>query len=127
VHGWRLLLAVAVASLSLAALAEADGSWLHDVPTREHERNNPFRDQSDAISAGKWLYAEHCSKCHGQEGQGTRKKPPLKSERVQQQASEGDLHWLLVNGNLRHGMPSWSKLPDPQLWQLISYLKTMHN
>jgi mono/diheme cytochrome c family protein len=44
---------------------------------------------------------------------------------VQQEATEGDLHWLLVNGNPRRGMPSWSRLPDPQLWQLVTYLKSL--
>jgi len=32
----------------------------------------------------------------------------------------------LVNGNMGRGMPSWAKLPDPQLWQLIAYIKSMH-
>jgi mono/diheme cytochrome c family protein len=44
---------------------------------------------------------------------------------VQQQATEGDLHWLLVNGNMAHGMPSWSKLGDPQIWQVITYVKSL--
>jgi mono/diheme cytochrome c family protein len=47
-------------------------------------------------------------------------------ERVQQQATEGDIHWLLVNGNMKKGMPSWAKLPDPQLWQVITYVKSLH-
>jgi mono/diheme cytochrome c family protein len=44
---------------------------------------------------------------------------------VQQEATEGDLHWLLVNGNMARGMPSWSKLGDSQIWQVISYLKSL--
>jgi mono/diheme cytochrome c family protein len=44
---------------------------------------------------------------------------------VQQEATEGDLHWLLVNGNMARGMPSWSKLGDPQIWQVISYLRSL--
>ena len=45
--------------------------------------------------------------------------------RVQQQATEGDLHWLLVNGNMRKGMPSWAKLGDQQIWQVITYVKSL--
>lgn len=122
----KTVLAVAVVTLvSLVVFADADGAWLKNVPSRDHDRTNPYRGQSDAVAAGQRLYADHCSKCHGQDAQGTRKRPPLKSDRVQNQASEGDLHWLLVNGNMRRGMPSWARLPDPQLWQLISYLKTL--
>jgi mono/diheme cytochrome c family protein len=124
----KTFLAISMATLlSLAVSAAADGTWLKNVPSRDHDKTNPFRGQPDAVAAGRRLYADHCSKCHGQDAQGTKKRPPLKSDRVQLEASEGDLHWLLVNGNMRRGMPSWARLPDPQLWQLISYLKTLRD
>lgn len=112
-------------ALSFGA-AVGDGAWLTGVPTREHAKTNPFRDQPDAISAGRRVYVDHCSHCHGENAEGTKKRPALKSDRVQQQATEGDLHWLLVNGGMRKGMPTWSKLGDPQIWQVISYLKSLH-
>jgi len=104
----------------------ADGSWLKNVPAHDHERTSPYRDQPDAIAAGRRIFVDRCSHCHGENAEGTKKHPPLKSERVQQQATEGDLHWLLVNGNMRKGMPSWAKLPDQQLWQVIAYVKSLH-
>jgi mono/diheme cytochrome c family protein len=104
----------------------ADGGWLKNVPARDHEKINPYRDQADAIAAGRRIFVDRCSHCHGENAEGTRKRPPLKSERVQQQATEGDLHWLLVNGNMGKGMPSWAKLPDQQLWQVITYVKSLH-
>jgi len=36
----------------------------------------------------------------------------------------GALFWFLY-GNLKHGMPSWSRLPDERRWQLVSYLKSL--
>jgi mono/diheme cytochrome c family protein len=78
------------------------------------------------VAAGKRLFGAHCASCHGENAEGKKKKPALTSERVQQQATEGDIHWLLVNGNMGRGMPSWAKLPDPQLWQLIAYIKSLH-
>jgi mono/diheme cytochrome c family protein len=107
-------------------LASADGAWLAKVPARDHERANPYQEQPDAIAAGRRIFLDHCSKCHGENAEGTKKWPPLRSHRVQQQATVGDLHWLLVNGNMKKGMPSWSKLPDPQIWQVISYVKSLH-
>ncbi len=105
----------------------ADGSWLKRVPTAEHGKANPYQGQADAVAAGRRIYADRCSHCHGENAQGTKKRPPLKSDRIQQQASEGDLHWILVHGNMRKGMPPWSKLPDQQLWQLITYLKSLND
>lgn len=109
----------------IAAASLADGSWLGKVPPREHEKVNPYRGQPDAAAAGRRIYRDHCKKCHGENAEGTEKRPPLRSDVVQKLASEGDLHWLLVNGYMRKGMPSWSKLPDLELWQVITYLKSL--
>ena len=103
----------------------ADGAWLRKVPAKDHARKNPYQGQADAVAAGRLVYEEHCSKCHGENAQGRKKRPSLKNARVQQEATEGDLHWLLVNGNMGRGMPSWAKLGDPQIWQVISYLKSL--
>ena len=111
---------------ALAAFASLpDGSWLEKVPPAERQKTNPYRGQSDTIAAGRRIYLDHCRKCHGDDAEGTRKRPPLRSDVVQRISTEGDLHWLLVNGYMKKGMPSWSKLPDPQLWQLITYLKSL--
>lgn len=120
-----LLLIWTTMIFAVLAFGVADGSWLRSVPAKDHERRNPYAAQGDAVAAGRLVYEDHCSKCHGADAQGTKKRPPLRSARVQQEATEGDLHWLLVNGNMRRGMPSWSKLGDPQIWQVIRYVKSL--
>jgi mono/diheme cytochrome c family protein len=114
---------VLISATALAAAVSAD--WLIEVPDRDRQKVNPYHDQPQAIQAGRWLFADHCAQCHGETAEGMKKCPSLRTPRVQSQATEGDLHWLLTNGNLRRGMPSWSKLPDQQLWQLISYLRSL--
>lgn len=121
-----LLLVSTVLAATLLAWATADGAWLSRVPAKDHDKTNPLQGQATAVEAGRNVFQEHCAKCHGENAQGTKKRPTLRSERVQQQATPGDLHWLLVNGNMKKGMPSWAKLPDPQLWQVVSYLKSIH-
>jgi mono/diheme cytochrome c family protein len=111
---------------AVIAFAAADGGWLKNVPQRDHDKTNPYYGQADAVASGRRIFLDRCSHCHGENAEGTKKHPPLKSERVQQQASEGDLHWLLVNGNMKKGMPSWAKLPDQQLWQVIAYVKSLN-
>jgi mono/diheme cytochrome c family protein len=118
--------ALLILSIALSAFAAADGAWLAKVPARDHERNNPYAGQSDAIAAGHRIFTDHCAQCHGEDAMGTKKRPPLRSDRIQQQATDGDIHWLLVNGNMKKGMPSWAKLPDQQLWQVIAYVKSLH-
>ena len=115
-----------IISSSLAGFATSNGAWLTNVPQRERERVNPYRDQPDAVAAGRRIYLDHCAHCHGNDADGTKRRRSLKGARVQQQATDGDLHWLLVNGNRGQGMPSWVKLGDPQIWQVICYVKSLH-
>jgi mono/diheme cytochrome c family protein len=97
-----LLLSLVVSSLvpmlGLSAFGAADGTWLTKVPARDHGRKNPYADQREAVAAGHRIFLDHCAQCHGDDAGGTKERPPLRSERVQQTATEGDLHWLLVNG-----------------------------
>jgi len=121
---WSALLVLLLSAVLL--FATADGAWMAKVPSRDHQRTNPYQGQTDAIAAGRNIFEEHCAKCHGQNAEGVKKRPSLRTERIQRQATEGDLHWLLVNGSMKKGMPPWAKLPDPQLWQLVTYLKSLH-
>jgi mono/diheme cytochrome c family protein len=118
--------ALLIVALSLAGFATSNGAWLTNVPQRERERVNPYRDQPEAVAAGRRIFLDHCAHCHGKDAEGTKKRPSLQSRRVQQEATDGDLHWLLVNGNRGQGMPSWVKLGDPQIWQVICYVKSLH-
>jgi mono/diheme cytochrome c family protein len=120
------LVALLVILFSLALSATSNGAWLTNVPQRDRDRVNPYHDQPDAVAAGRRIFIDHCAHCHGSDANGTKKRPSLKSTRVQQEATDGDLHWLLVNGNRSQGMPSWVKLGDPQIWQVICYVKSLH-
>jgi mono/diheme cytochrome c family protein len=115
--------------LSLGALvlcmALADGRWMQRVPADYHSKVNPYAGQTAAIAGGAKLFADHCAKCHGADALGRRKRPSLRSERVQVQATEGDIFWLLKNGNLGRGMPTWSAIPEPSRWQIIAYVKSL--
>ncbi len=125
-HAIPVVLPILVACLSLALFATSNGAWLANVPQRDRDRINPYQGQPDAVAAGRHIFVEHCAHCHGDNAEGTKKRPSLRSSRVQQEATDGDLHWLLVNGNRGQGMPSWIKLGDPQIWQVICYVKSLH-
>jgi mono/diheme cytochrome c family protein len=116
----RLWLAVVAAVLCIAA----DGTWLERVPDADRAKPNPFSGKPDAVAAGQKVYLDHCAKCHGDDGEGRRKKPSLRTSRVQQ-ATDGEIFWLLKNGSSKKGMPTWSSLPEPTRWQIITFVKSM--
>jgi mono/diheme cytochrome c family protein len=100
---------------------------LTKAPAKASARRNPLEHDRDAVAAGAKLYALHCAECHGETGEGgkaAKKGPSLRADEVQQ-AAPGTLFWLLTNGVVRRGMPVWSKLPEPQRWQLVSYIKSL--
>jgi mono/diheme cytochrome c family protein len=121
----RLLRTALLLTVSAPTLLFASSQWLEKVPPREHDRGNTMASDPEAIAAGELLFEENCAKCHGPDARGKGRRPSLRTERVQDTATPGDLHWFLVNGNLRRGMPSWSKLPDQQIWQIVTYLKSL--
>jgi len=114
-----------MATITFAA-APTDSTWLPKVPEHERGKTNPYEGQADAVAAGRRIFTDHCAHCHGDDAEGNRKHPSLRTPVVQQEATAGDLHWLLRNGIMSHGMPSWAKLGDPQIWQVITYLKSLH-
>ena len=118
------LLVLASTTTLLFAVAIGDGSWLNHVPERERAKANPFDKDQRAVAAGAKLFRQNCASCHGDEGTGRDKKPNLHNDRVRS-ASAGELQWLLTNGSMRNGMPSWSRLPEQQRWQIVSYLKSL--
>lgn len=97
---------------------------LAKAPAKAVARHNPLESDPDAIAAGGKLFAQHCAECHGETADGGKKAPSLRVEQIQQ-APPGALFWLLTNGVVRRGMPVWSKLPEPQRWQLVSYIKSL--
>lgn len=98
-------------------------SWMGKVPAVERERVNPYARNAEGTEAGRILFAEHCAQCHGKSALG-RRGPSLRSARIEQ-ATDGELAWILRNGYVRKGMPSWNSLPEPQRWQIIAYLRSL--
>jgi len=107
------------------ALACARGaSLVQKAPQRIASRNNPLEGDEQARRAGAKLYARECASCHGPDGAGLGKAPPLNRADIRQ-AAPGALFWVLRNGSLQRGMPSFAHLPEPQRWQIIAFLRDL--
>lgn len=112
------------ALVPLVAACAQVGTLVQQAPLRARATGNPFEGQSNAQRAGAKLFARECAGCHGPSGIGMRKAPPLNQADVHE-ASPGALFWVLRNGSLKRGMPSFAHLPEAQRWQIIAYLKTL--
>ena len=109
---------------TLAFAATVHSHWDH-VPAKDRARSNPLTGQPQAVAAGALVYSVHCAECHKADARGDgHKRPSLRSDHVRS-ATDGDLEWFLRQGDLAHGMPSWSSLPIEQRWQLVAYLKSI--
>lgn len=93
---------------------------------------NPVPDTQDNIGEGKEHFGHHCQICHGLDGQNTgvpfaqQMSPPvadLKSKDVQDY-TDGQLHWIMVNGVNPSGMPAWKGiLEDDEMWKIVRYIR----
>lgn len=113
------------ASQNVSAKTSSIYAELANAPEKARAKTNPLLHDHGAISAGRVLFERHCAECHGEHA-GGKKGPSLRAEEVQN-ASPGAIFWLLTNGVVRRGMPVWSRLPEPQRWQLVSYIKSLES
>jgi mono/diheme cytochrome c family protein len=97
-------------------------SVLEVAPARVANMKNPFEGGEQARRAGAKLFSRECAACHGPNREGIGKAPSLNRPEVLE-ASPGALFWVLENGSLRRGMPSFAHLPEPQRWQIITFLR----
>ncbi len=108
----------------LAAVGWAQAATLlQQAPARRAGVSNPLEGQENARRAGAKLFARECAACHGKNaGGGLGKAPPLRQPEVYRAAPDA-LFWVLRNGALHRGMPSFAHLPEPQRWQIITWLQ----
>jgi mono/diheme cytochrome c family protein len=119
----RLGIVVASAVLAGAIASASLGSLVDHAPAKAAQLKNPLETDKQAKGAGAKLYLRECSSCHGLNREGRGKVPPLNQPEVYR-ATPGTLFWVLRNGSLRRGMPSFAHLPEAQRWQIISFLQS---
>ena len=125
----RICGATATALIACAPLAGSEAakrpSGVAAAPASASARRDPYDGDREAVGAGRKLYGAQCARCHGERGEGLGEAPSLRSPDVRQ-ASAGALFWFLTNGDLRRGMPAWSRLSEPRRWQIVAYVTSLH-
>lgn len=115
-------IALIVSCSALAIVCAQTGSLLQQAPAKFAAKTNSLENDPQAPRAGAKLYARECASCHGAAGQGIGKAPALRRPDVEI-APAGALFWVLENGSMHHGMPSFAHLPEAQRWQIVSFLR----
>jgi DMSO reductase family type II enzyme heme b subunit len=101
---------------------------------------SPREAAPEDLEAGKALYEEHCTQCHGEQGDGDGVMADLldprprdfrrgiyKIRRTMQGGlpTDQDLFRIVGKGMPGTSMPAWhERLSDAQIWQLVHYIKT---
>jgi putative heme-binding domain-containing protein len=83
---------------------------------------NPFTSGQD-IAIGRQFYLGHCAQCHGHDGEGGR-GVHLTTGRFKHGDSDAELFVTIQKGIRGTEMPR-SRLPEPDLWKLIAYLRSL--
>jgi mono/diheme cytochrome c family protein len=120
-----MTLALRAQSKNDAKPEESVYAELGKAPEKYTQMRNPMASDPEAPAAGGVLFEEHCESCHGKEAVGGKKAPSLRAPEVQN-AAPGAIFWILTNGVVRKKMPVWSKLPEPQRWQLVTYIQSLN-
>ncbi|OGO31257.1 MAG: hypothetical protein A2Z29_09495 [Chloroflexi bacterium RBG_16_56_11] len=124
----RWFIILLLAGSSLLALAGAVSAQDETPPPPYAGMKNPF-DWDDAIAqdAGKTVYQQQCSGCHGTTGGNLPafdfSKPAFSQEL---EAQPDFFFWVVSEGRLTQGMPGYkSSLSAEQLWQTLTYMWTL--
>jgi DMSO reductase family type II enzyme heme b subunit len=101
---------------------------------------SPLEATKEDLEAGKALYLEHCTQCHGDKGDGQGSMADLLYPRPRdfrrgiykirttmqgELPTDGDLFRIIGRGMPGTSMPEWQgRLSEPEIWQLVHYLKS---
>src|SRR6202035_1451015 len=81
------------------ASAQSGNPNFHNVPSSAKSKKNPYEGQANAQAAGKMLYAHDCSRCHGQNAEGSGNIPALVDGTLES-VTPGELFWFITKGDV---------------------------
>jgi len=88
------------------------------------EPQNPFKNDAQAVEAGRGIFRIYCSPCHGIHAEGGR-GPDLTRGVYSAGDRDADLLAVISNGVPGTEMPSFSLgLGDENIWRVVSYLRS---
>jgi mono/diheme cytochrome c family protein len=107
-----------------------ENATLAPVPTEYVGLTNPLG--ADAATQGAVVFHTNCEMCHGPQGHGdgpagqALDPRPRNLAELQTKASDDFLFWRIREGRPGTSMVAWKGiLTDEQIWQAISFIRTL--
>jgi mono/diheme cytochrome c family protein len=103
-----------------------------NVPADKAKTANTVKADAASVAAGKVLWGQHCSSCHGKTGLGDGTKaaqlettPPDFSKAAFQGQTDGTLFYKTSEG--RSDMPSFKKkiAEEEDIWSLVNFMRSL--
>ena len=112
-----------MASVGVFLLLFATAAGLLAQSRFADEPTNPYASDSSAVEAGRRLFVDTCSPCHGPSGEGGR-GPSLVDGRQVRRASDSQLFDVIKNGLRATDMPP-TPLSEEQTWKVVAFLRSL--
>ena len=109
--------------------AVATGALFAQQPPVSDTVTNPLSASLTAVADGQRLYDGTCQTCHGPAGVGDpgRGGPALNTTGLKHGDADADLFRTIRQGVSGTQMPPYKGLRDEQVWQLVSYIRSLQN
>jgi alcohol dehydrogenase (cytochrome c) len=85
---------------------------------------NPLAGNAAAVTTGERLYGQACQACHGGEARGDR-GPSLTTRELPHGSADDEIFRNVRNGIAGSEMPAFPELTADQIWQLITYIRSL--
>ena len=125
-----LVAATAATSATHSNSAQTSRTWTlgEDADTKK----NPLTADEQTLAAGKALYKDKCSRCHGPGGlgDGPDGDPELEMNLTDPKRAarnpDGVVFYKVLNGRGRPKMPAFKdELTEQQIWTIVTYVQTL--
>ena len=127
----KVLFALVIAAIALVVAYATLRKPEWKIPADANKLKNPVPPSQEALKAGRELFLDKCSQCHGEEGKGDGSDammydpPPADltdTKRMLPQA-DGELFYKISNG--KKPMPAFKKrLTEDQRWHLVLLVRS---
>ena len=109
--------------------------FLMRAPGLPSNSGNPVSKTAESVAAGKAVYEQHCTVCHGSDGHGdgpaaARLNPPpsdLYAAHVDYHSDQQLYDWIRdgINGSAMTGFKG--QLSDQQIWDVVNYVRSLRH
>jgi mono/diheme cytochrome c family protein len=86
--------------------------------------NVPIATTEESIALGGQLFSQNCARCHGAEGQGTRRAPALNVKSFLTDTSDLAIQQIVTNGVPGTAMPVWGdRMTEADIQAIVGFIR----